>query len=234
MGRVHGPTSRLEAVGSAWVTRRSTEPSQRPLRRLHHVRQQHRPRHRADAAGVRREPARDLGDRRVDVAVQLRLARSGRAHPGDPDIQHRGARLDPLGLHEVRHADRGDHDVRARTSAARSTVRECVRVTVASTPLRVKTSPSGRPTVRPRPMTTTCLPAIGTSCRRSSSTTPAGVHGSGEVQLAVDPEHEPAEVRGVQAVGVLRRGRSARASRSRRCPSAAAAARCSRSPRGRS
>ena len=34
---------------------------------------------------------------------------------------------------------------------------------------------------------------------------PAGVQGSGEVELAVDAEHEAAEVRRVQAVGVLRR-----------------------------
>jgi methylenetetrahydrofolate dehydrogenase (NADP+)/methenyltetrahydrofolate cyclohydrolase len=29
--------------------------------------------------------------------------------------------------------------------------------------LRVSSSPSGRPTVRPRPMTTTCLPGMSTS-----------------------------------------------------------------------
>ena len=32
---------------------------------------------------------------------------------------------------------------------------------------------------------------------------PAGVHGSGECELALDAEHEPAEVGRVQAVGVL-------------------------------
>ena len=38
---------------------------------------------------------------------------------------------------------------------------------------------AGGPTVIPRPTTTTSAPAIGTSWRRSSSTMPYGVHGSG-------------------------------------------------------
>ena len=63
-----------------------------------------------------------------------------------------------------------------------------------------------------------------TSWRRSSSTMPRGVHGSGR-RLA---EHEPAEVGRVQAVGVLGRVDRGRGPRSRPGPSAAAAARCSR------
>ena len=52
-------------------------------------------------------------------------------------------------------------------------------VTVAFSLRRVSSSPSGRPTVTPRPTTTTSAPAIGTSWRRSSSTMPYGVHGNG-------------------------------------------------------
>src|SRR5215218_656935 len=66
-----------------------------------------------------------------------------------------------------------------RTWAARSRVPVWQRVTVAFSERRVSSSPSGRPTVRPRPTTTTSAPAIGTSCRRSSSITPTGVHGNG-------------------------------------------------------
>ena len=51
-------------------------------------------------------------------------------------------------------------------------------VMVAFSERRVSSSPSGRPTVRPRPTTTTSAPAISTSCRRSSSMIPIGVHGS--------------------------------------------------------
>ncbi len=52
-------------------------------------------------------------------------------------------------------------------------------VTVAFSLRRVSSSPSGRPTVTPRPTTTTSAPAIATPWRRSSSTIPYGVHGSG-------------------------------------------------------
>src|SRR5215210_2771428 len=53
------------------------------------------------------------------------------------------------------------------------------RVTVAFSARRVSSRPSGRPTVTPRPTTTTSAPASATSYRRSSSTMPRGVHGSG-------------------------------------------------------
>ena len=66
-----------------------------------------------------------------------------------------------------------------RTCAARSRVPVWHRVTVAFSLRRVSSRPSGRPTVTPRPTTTTSAPAIGTSWRRSSSTIPCGVHGSG-------------------------------------------------------
>src|SRR3954451_10208309 len=71
-----------------------------------------------------------------------------------------------------------------RTCADRSRVPVWQRVTVAFSERRVSSSPSGRPTVMPRPMTTTSAPAMGTSKRRSSSTIPTGVQGSGPVTLS--------------------------------------------------
>ena len=66
-----------------------------------------------------------------------------------------------------------------RMWAARSRVPVWHRVTVAFSVRRVSSRPSGRPTVIPRPTTTTSAPAISTPWRRSSSMTPTGVHGSG-------------------------------------------------------
>ena len=51
-------------------------PVQALLGRLHDVREQHRAGHRPDAAGVRREIARDLGDAGVDVAREAAPCRS--------------------------------------------------------------------------------------------------------------------------------------------------------------
>ena len=66
-----------------------------------------------------------------------------------------------------------------RTWLARSFVPVWHSVTVAFSLRRVSSRPSGRPTVTPRPITVTSAPARGTSYRRSSSTMPRGVHGSG-------------------------------------------------------
>ena len=65
--------------------------------------------------------------------------------------------------------------------------------------LRVSSSPSGRPTVVPRPITQTSAPLSPIPLRRSSSTMPRGVHG----RRAGDSQHQPAEVDRMQAVGVL-------------------------------
>ena len=66
------------------------------------------------------------------------------------------------------------------SSSSRFVVPVWARVTVALTSRRVSTRPAGRPMVTPRPITSTCLPASSTPWWRSSSTQPAGVHGSGE------------------------------------------------------
>ena len=67
------------------------------------------------------------------------------------------------------------------SSSGRLVVPVCARTTVALTGLRVSSSPMGRPTVTPRPITSTVRPASSTPWRVSSSTMPLGVHGSGEV-----------------------------------------------------
>jgi len=66
-----------------------------------------------------------------------------------------------------------------RSSRGRSRVPVWHRVTVAFSDRRVSRRPSGRPTVMPRPITTTWAPFSGTPYRCKSSTTPNGVHGSG-------------------------------------------------------
>ena len=51
----------------------------------------------------------------------------------------------------------------SRTTAAMSAVREWAIVTVASVPLRFRSSESGSPTSVERPITTARLPLVGTS-----------------------------------------------------------------------
>src|SRR4029077_19539789 len=67
----------------------------------------------------------------------------------------------------------------ARVCAARSFVPVWHSVTVAFSERRVSSNPSARPTVMPRPTTVTSAPAISTPYRRSSTSGPCGVHGSG-------------------------------------------------------
>src|SRR5699024_7535315 len=66
-----------------------------------------------------------------------------------------------------------------RRCSGRSVVPVWVRVTVALMLRRVMSAPIERPTVTPRPITTTSLPVRSMSWRRSSSITARGVQGSG-------------------------------------------------------
>ena len=66
-----------------------------------------------------------------------------------------------------------------RTCAARSWVPVWHSVTVAFSVRRLRMRPIGRPTVVPRPMTTASAPSSRTPKRRSSTTQPHGVQGSG-------------------------------------------------------
>src|SRR5689334_11497805 len=69
--------------------------------RMERVGQQHRNRHRPDAAGHRRNPACALAHRgEIDVADQLSVR-----VPIDADVDDDCALLDPIALHEVRTAD---------------------------------------------------------------------------------------------------------------------------------
>ena len=63
----------------------------------------------------------------------------------------------------------------SRTAAAMSGVREWAIVTVASVPLRLRSSDSGRPTSVERPITSARFPEIGTSYFSSRRMTPSGV-----------------------------------------------------------
>ncbi|EUA06726.1 bifunctional FolD 1 domain protein [Mycobacterium xenopi 4042] len=87
-----------------------------------------------------------------------------------------------------------------RVSAARSRVAVWHKVTVAFSVRRVSSRPNGRPTVTPRPMTTAWHPrsarrsaAAGARCRARCTATGRGA------------EHQPAQVRRVQTVDILRR-----------------------------
>ncbi len=95
------------------------------------------------------------------------------------DVQHGRAGLDHVGGDETGHAGSGDDDVGAADVAGQVAVPVWHRVTVAFSVRRVSSSPSGRPTVTPRPTTQTSAPSRSTSYARSSSTMPRGVHGSG-------------------------------------------------------
>ena len=86
-----------------------------------------------------------------------------------------------------------------RTWAARSRVPVWHSVTVAFSERRVSSSPSGRPTVRPRPTTTTSAPAI-VDVVAAQQLDDADRRARQRPGLA---EHQPAEVDRVQAVDVL-------------------------------
>jgi hypothetical protein len=83
--------------------------------------------------------------------------------PRDTDVEHRspGLTMSPVMMPGTPAA--ATTMSAWRTSAARSRVPVWHSVTVAFSERRVRMSPSGRPTVRPRPTTTTLAPAIGTS-----------------------------------------------------------------------
>ena len=104
----------------------------------------------ATSATSSRDVSGDLGPSRHD--------------PADADVEDRGAGLDHVGGDQAGHTGRGDDDVGlahlggevagAGVAQRRRWRSRCVRVSM---------SPSGRPTVMPRPTTTTWAPAIGTS-----------------------------------------------------------------------
>ena len=78
------------------------------LRSCQRVAQKHRDRHRADAARNRGHEARDVEDRRIDVADELPVLRAVHA-----DVDDGRARLHHVGRHEPGPADGGDEDVGA-------------------------------------------------------------------------------------------------------------------------
>ena len=111
------------------------------------VLQQHGDGHRADAAGHRRDAARDFLHRvEVDVAGQLAVGQAVHA-----DVDHAGAGFDHRRGDQFRAADRGDQDVGlARDLARDRAVFEWQMVTVAS--FCKSSSASGLPTMLERPI----------------------------------------------------------------------------------
>src|SRR4051794_664820 len=77
------------------------------LGRLERVAHQHRDRHRADAAGHRRDQPRALGG-----GCELYVARELAVQAVHADVDDDRALLDPVALDQVRDADGGDEDVR--------------------------------------------------------------------------------------------------------------------------
>ena len=190
---------------------------------LHHVGEQHRAGHRPDAPGHRRHPRGHLVDAGVDVADQTGLG------AGDADVDADRAGLDHVGGDQAGAAGGGHDDVGRRVCPARSVVPVWHRVTVAFSLRRVSSRPSGRPTVMPRPITQTSAPPSGMPLRRSSSTTPRGVHGSGPGA----PSTNRPRLHRVQTVGVLVRVDGQQGGELVAGCRAAAAGRCSRCRPGR-
>ena len=102
--------------------------------------------------------------------------------PADADVQHDGAGLEVGCLDHVRHAGGGDDDVGLPQFGGRSTRAGVGQDDGGVDVPRVSSSPIGRPTVTPRPTTSTRLPFRSMPCRVSSSTQPVrrarqrGVH----------------------------------------------------------
>ena len=105
--------------------------------------------------------------------------RPGLLGPGDAHVDADRTGLDHVRGDQARPSGGRDHDVGLPGVLGRSMVPVWHRVTVAFSLLRVSSRPSGRPTVVPRPITQTLAPPSGMPLRRSSSTTPRGVQGSG-------------------------------------------------------
>ncbi len=127
-----------------------------PLGRLDRIHQQHRDRHRPDAAGHRRDPAGDFAHarrsrRRRKLAFGVRfMPTSMTTAPG----------LTMSAVTRLRRADGSNHDVGLRVTAARSRVALWQMVTVALAASSIMAI--GLPTMLLRPMTTACLPRSAT------------------------------------------------------------------------
>ena len=90
-----------------------------------------------------------------------------------------------------------------RVCAARSAVPVWHSVTVALTALRVSSRPMVRPTVVPRPTTTTSLPRSDDAVPLDQLDDALGRARQRDGDVLAHAQHEAAQVGGVQAVGVL-------------------------------
>ena len=126
------------------------------LRGCEGVAQEHRDRHRTDAARNRRHQARDVETGRVDVSDELALVRAV-----DADVDHRRARLHHVRRDEAAAPDGRDEDV--RLGACATEIGACA--SDRSSPSRARARRSiaiGLPTISLRPMTTASLPFSST------------------------------------------------------------------------
>ena len=200
----------------------------RPARRGNHrVVQQHRARHRPDAARHRRDRRRLLrspprSPRRPPGGVRSSCVASG--IEVDADVDDDGAFAHHVGRDRAGLAHRRDEDVGLAACAPPRSACPCDRrVTVALPPgaLRISRPASGLPTRFERPQTTTCLPA-GSIPRAQQHLDDAVRRAGDEPRLAAE---QPPDVHRVQAVDVLLRRDGRRRRRLRRCAAAAASAR---------
>ena len=140
------------------ATRRRAAPQSRGspagLRRLERVAQQHRDRHRADAAGHRRDQPRRARPRASKSTSPSRPC----VGAVDADVDHHRALLDPVALDEAGPADGGDQHVGAAADLG-----EVARARVAGRDGRVARPAAARatglPTRSERPTTTASAPS---------------------------------------------------------------------------
>ena len=164
---------------------------------LDDVGQQERPRQRAHPAGIRRHVTGHLPHVGMHVADELA------ARPGSRRRRRRPRRARTMSAVTMCGTPTPATMMSAcLVSAGRSRVPVWHNVTVAFSERRVSNRPSGRPTVTPRPMTTTCAPAISTSIapqqvhdaargarqRRGSCPAPAGPGSSGAARRRPWPD----------------------------------------------
>ena len=173
--------------------------------------EQHRAGHRADAAGVRRDPAGHAGDVVGDIAGDLAL------DPRHADVEHGGAGLDHVAADDAGYAGSGDHDV-----GLAHVGREVLGPGVAQRHGRVLATPGEQQPERAADRETAAdHDHLGTGDLHAVAAEQLD-HAHGRAgQRSGLAEHQLAQVGRVQAVDVLVGMQRARAGRTRRAPLAA-------------
>ena len=174
-------------------------------------------------------PATARRFREGDVADDAGLALAARGrHAVDADVDHDGARLDPVAAHELRPADGGDEDVGAPADVRQVAACANGRWSPCSS-LPSSSWAIGLPTMFERPTTTASSPASVGAHALASSSSAAERRAGDEARRA---DRQPPGIHRVEAVDVL--GRIDRLDHLSRVDllAAAAAARGCRGPAG--